>query len=77
MAQEFDERFPQRPPCRGVGCSDVSNRVQREHGADPHHLRSLKQHVLATESRHAIVPDGCQQLLDIGVSYELQSHISK
>lgn len=72
MTQELDEGLAQRAAGGGVRRRDVGQRVQREHDADAHHLRRLQQHVLAAEPGHALVPDGRQQLLHVGVRHELQ-----
>lgn len=77
VAQELDEGLAQRAARARVRRRDVGERVERKHGADAHHLQRLQQHVLTTKARHALVPDGRQQLLHVRVCHELRTRMSR
>ena len=57
------------------GADNVADREDREKEPYPADLQALKDHVLLAESRESLVPDGGQQLLDIGVSIKLGQEV--
>ena len=71
MTDELDERFSHGAPHATVRRDDVAEGEHGEEHADPDDLNHLEQHVLPTEARKTLVPDGRQQLLHVWVRHEL------
>jgi len=71
MANELDERFPQGLSHTGLGCQDIAEGEEGEEESDPDHFQSLEEHILPPESRKTLVPNGGEELLDIGMSHKL------
>ena len=76
MTDEFDEGFPEGLARFGVGCDDVHDGEDGEHGPYPDDLQGLEDHVLSSEPGKSFVPDGSQKLLDVWMSHELKTERS-
>lgn len=75
MTDELDEWFTHRPAECRMWRYDIRSREQWEHHADTDDLQCLQCHVFSSEARQTLVPDRCQQLLDVGVCHELKNKI--
>lgn len=72
MTDELDEGLPHRLPHHRVGCHDVGDGEERKEDPDADDFQGLQDHIFSAEAGQALVPDGGQQLLDVGMCYELQ-----
>lgn len=71
VADEFNEwLLDELAQCR-IGHQNVGEREEGEEEANADQLQCLYGNVLAPETRKTFVPNGCQQLLDIGMGTEL------
>lgn len=76
MTDEFDERLPHSLTEDAVRCYYVGHAEYRKQKTDPYDLQRLKNHVLSTESRQSLVPDGSQKLLHVRMGDELRGEIN-
>lgn len=72
MTDELDEGLPHRLPHHRVGCHDVGDGEERKKDAYADDFQGLQDHIFSAEAGQPLVPDGGQQLLDVGMCYELQ-----
>lgn len=72
MAYEFDKWLPHRLTDDRMRCHNVCYGEERKQDAYPNYFQCLQEHIFASETRQSFIPYGRQQLLDVGMCYELK-----
>lgn len=71
MADKFDKWFPHGLSDRTVRCDYVGYTEKREQNTDTYDVHGLEHHVFSSKTWKSLVPNRCQQLLDVWMRYKL------